>query len=89
MANCRSKEKINYHGMLEQIEQKQLKVAMRKKDEEEKLIYKFYIKNEEEALKEKERQQKQLREKKRLEFKKKNVIEKILRHQDEILKRRQ
>ena len=42
----------------------------------------FQIRNEEEALKYKERQQKKIREKKRLEIKKKNVYDKMLKHEE-------
>ena len=48
----------------------------------------FRIRNEEEALKLKERQQKKLREKKRLEIKKKNVLDKIAKHEEIIAVKR-
>ena len=74
--------------MLQSIKEKQQRVQQRKTENEDEAMIHFRIRNEEEALKLKERQQKKLREKKRLEIKKKNVLDKIAKHEEIIAVKR-
>ncbi len=75
--------------MLQQLIEKQKRVEQRKLENEEYLHFKYRLKNEEENLKQKEREMKLQRQKKRMEIKKKMVLDKIMRHEEIVALKRQ
>ena len=75
--------------MLQQINEKQNRVQLSKLENDEQVMLKFKLRNEEESLKQRERAQKMLRHKKRLEIKKKVVLDKMMRHDEIVAIKRQ
>ena len=68
LLNSKSQKKIDFQLMLQQIVEKQKRVEQRKLENEEQVSFKFKLRNEEENLKQKEREMKLLRQKKRMEI---------------------